>query len=156
MAEKLNLPNSIGRHAKRMQDSKVNKYTDDMSAACLYAAAKHAHAPRTFSEIAATCGASRRQIQNAFNEIKSLVDKTFVSPKQYVARFGSRLGLSFNDIKAAESLVDNIEQLHGSPVTVAAAVLYLISNCTIDQVSKASGATKSCIRRMVKLIESQV
>ena len=156
MAEKLNLPNSIGRLAKKLQNSKVNKFSDDMAAACLYATAKNAQTPRTFSEIAAVCGASRRQIQNAFNEIKLLVDRRFASPKHYIARFGSRLDLSFKEIKAAESLADSIEELHGSPVTVAAAVLYVISDCTIDQVSIATGVTKSCLRRMVKIIESQV
>lgn len=117
-------------------------------AACIYIACRLEGHPRTFKEInAVATEASKRDIARCFravlNEMQDnkgiRIEVGTIHASDYMRRFGSTLGLTHDDMRACVQIANSASPKDGrpngevkdwdgrSPISVAAAIIYLIS-----------------------------
>lgn len=124
-----------------------------MCAAAVYMACRQERMPRNFKEIVAgSPGCTKVEIGRAFTAMKKVIGEVASThPADCVRRFGSSLGLSHRDMKAASDVAEaavpraassHNGQVHDwdarSPTTIAAAIMYLVGN--LPQSSKKLSA----------------
>ncbi|XP_013410080.1 transcription initiation factor IIB-like [Lingula anatina] len=169
MADRLNLPRMIVDRAntlfKQVHDSKSlkGKSNDAISSACLYIACRQEGVPRTFKEICAVSKISKKEIGRTFKAIvKNLeTDVSTITSGDFMSRFCSNLGLPSSVQKAATYIAKKAVELDlvsgRSPISIAAAAIYMASQASEDKKSQKeigdiAGVAEVTIRQSYKLM----
>ncbi|KAF2311369.1 hypothetical protein GH714_022108 [Hevea brasiliensis] len=150
MADRLGLVTTIKDRAneiyKKVEGQKPLKgrNQDAILAACLYIACRQENKPRTVKEICSVVnGAAKKEIGRAKEfivkhlevEMGHAVEMGTIHAADYLRRFCSNLGMINQAVKAAQETVQKSEELdiRRSPISVAAAVIYIITQLTDDK-----------------------
>ncbi|KDP31182.1 hypothetical protein JCGZ_11558 [Jatropha curcas] len=131
---------------KKVEDQKPLKgrNQDAILAACLYIACRQENKPRTVKEICSVVnGPTKKEIGRAKEfivkhlevEMGHSVEMGTIHAADYLRRFCSNLGMTNQAVKAAQEAVQKSEGLdiRRSPISVAAAVIYIITQLTDDK-----------------------
>ncbi|ESN95389.1 hypothetical protein HELRODRAFT_185984 [Helobdella robusta] len=167
MADRLNLPKMIADRAntifKQVHVSKSLKgrSNDAISSACMYIACRQEGVPRTFKELCAVSKVSKKEIGRAFKLILKIINTSveLISTGDFMSRFCSNLGLSAAIQKAAIHIADKAVLLNlvagRSPVSVAAAAIYMASQASDDkktakEIGDVSGVAEVTVKHAYK------
>lgn len=169
MASRIHLPPAIINRAnnlfKQVHDGKnlKGRSNDAIATACLYIACRQEGVPRTFKEICAVSKISKKEIGRCFKLIlKALETKVdVIKTGDFMSRFCSTIGLSMLVQKAAIHIAneaDKREIVSGkSPISVAAAAIYMASQASADkrtqkEIGDIAGVADVTIRQSYKLM----
>ncbi|KAF8037217.1 hypothetical protein BT93_B0200 [Corymbia citriodora subsp. variegata] len=150
MSDRLGLVTTIKDRAneiyKKVEDQKPLKgrNLDAILAACLYIACRQENKPRTVKEICSVAnGATKKEIGRAKEFIVKLlegemgqsVEMGAIHAADYMRRFCSNLGMTNQEVKAAQEVVLKSEELdiRRSPISIAAAVIFIITQLSNDK-----------------------
>jgi len=117
---------------------------DAIASACIYIACRQDGVPRTFKEICAVSKVSKKEIGRCFKMILKSLNTTLdqISTGDFMSRFCSILGLSNVVQRAATTIANeavNRDIVPGrSPVSVAAAAIYMASQVRYSYIRKAA------------------
>jgi transcription initiation factor TFIIB len=177
MCEAISLPRSIqdiAKHLyKRVDDNKALKGRSNESiiAACIFIACRQGGVPRTIKEICTLTTVGKKDLGKAFKALEKILQTEGASasatgPDGYrptkatsaaelMIRFCNKLGLPQKVVSACQDLAMRAQKagtLDGrSPISIAAAGIYLISNVygiqkTPKQIAEIAGVSDSTIR----------
>ncbi|KAK4750406.1 hypothetical protein SAY87_003888 [Trapa incisa] len=154
---------------KKVDDQKHLKFGrnqhDAILAACLYIACRQENKGRTVKEICSVAnGAKRREIGRAKESIMRLLEGQNMGSEMgtihaadYMRRFCSNLGMSNQEVKAAQEVVMKSQDLdiRRSPLSIAAAVIYIITGLSADkkplkEITIATGVAEGTIKSAYK------
>jgi len=170
MADRINLPKTIVDRAsllfKKINDGgrMRGRSNEAIAAACLYIACRQEGVPRTFKEIVAVSTVNKRDIGRCFKIILKSHEDTkvgLVDSGDFLSRFCGLLGLTREIQRAATSIskkASDLELTEGrSPVSVAAASIYMASQASSDKRSHAeiaaiAGVAETTLKQCYKLI----
>lgn len=148
MASRINLPRTITDRAnqlfKQVHDQKTLKgrSNDAIASACLYIACRQEGVPRTFKEICAISKIPKKEIGRCFKLILRTLEASvdLITSEDFMSRFCSNLGLNSTIQRAATYIAKKAVELDlvpgRSPVSVAAAAIYLASQASEDKKSQ--------------------
>jgi len=169
MADRINLPRTIIDRAnvlfKMVSDGKnlKGRANDAIAAACLYIACRQEGVPRTFKEIVAVSTVSKKEIGRCFKLILKAHDTSveLITTGDFMSRFCGTLSLSKNVQKAATRIAKKAVDLDivpgRSPISVAAAAIYMASQASADkrtqrEIADIAGVADVTIRQSYKLM----
>jgi transcription initiation factor TFIIB len=172
MSDRLNLPNIISDHAnvifKQVHVSKALKgrNNDAIASACLYIACRQEGVPRTFKEICAVSKVSKKEIGRVFKLILKTLETSvdLITTGDFMSRFCTSLGLSQSVQKAATHIARQAVELDlvpgRSPISVAAAAIYMASQALSDkkerksqkEIGDVAGTAEVTIKQSYKLM----
>ncbi|MQL91497.1 hypothetical protein Taro_024112 [Colocasia esculenta] len=159
---------------KKVEDLKSvrGRNQDAILAACLYIACRQEDRPRTVKEICSVAnGATKKEIGRAKEfiirqlevEMGQSMEMGTIHAGDFLRRFCSHLGMTNQAVKAAQEAVQKSEELdiRRSPISVAAAVIYMITQLSDDKkssddkkllrdISIATGVAEGTIRNSYK------
>ncbi|CAA6673493.1 unnamed protein product [Spirodela intermedia] len=159
---------------KKVEDLKSirGRNQDAILAACLYIACRQEDRPRTVKEICSVAnGATKKEIGRAKEfiirqlevEMGQSMEMGTIHAGDFLRRFCSHLGMTNQAVKAAQEAVQKSEELdiRRSPISVAAAVIYMITQLSEDKkstddkkllrdISIATGVAEGTIRNSYK------
>ncbi|XVF09179.1 hypothetical protein REPUB_Repub07fG0069400 [Reevesia pubescens] len=131
---------------KKVEDQKLlrGRNQDAIMAACLYIACRQENKPRTVKEICSVVnGTTKREIGRAKEfivkhlelEMGQSMEIGTIHAGDYMRRFCSNLGMTNQEVKAAQEAVQKSEELdiRRSPISIAAAIIYIISQLSDDK-----------------------
>lgn len=167
MCDRINLPTNIKERAnklfKQVYESKSlrGRSNDAISAACLYIACRQEGVPRTFKEICAISRISKKEISRSFKLIiKNLeTNVDVITSGDFMSRFCANLGLPPKIQQAATYIARkavDFDLVSGrSPISVAAASIYMASQASADkksqkEISEIAGVAEVTIRQSYK------
>ncbi|KAJ3692779.1 hypothetical protein LUZ60_011874 [Juncus effusus] len=172
MADRLGLVTTIKDRAneiyKKLEDTKSIKgrNQDAILAAALYIACRQEGKPRTVKEICTIAtGLTKKEVGRAKEfivkqlkvEMGPSMEMGTIHADDLVGRYCSHLGLNYDTIKAVKEAVKRSSDLdiRRSPVSVAAAVIYMITQLSEDKkpmkdISLVTGAAEGTIRNAYK------
>lgn len=148
MAARINLPKTITDRANQLfkqvhnQRSLRGRSNDAIASACLYIACRQEGVPRTFKEICAISKIPKKEIGRCFKLILRSLEENVevITSEDFMSRFCSSLNLSSTIQKAATHIAKKAVDLDlvpgRSPVSVAAAAIYLASQASEDKKSQ--------------------
>ncbi|MCL7029715.1 hypothetical protein MKW94_008601 [Papaver nudicaule] len=162
------LANEIYKKTDDAKSGKVGK-KDATIAACLYVACEKLKNPRRIRELSwAANGLSEKKIGRAIKHIKHISNDSeeetrdegvSVNAGDFLRRFCSHLGMSNQAVKATQEAVKKTAELdiRRSPVTVAATVIYMITQLSVDkkqiqEVSAVTGVAEVTLKKSYKEI----
>merc|ERR1712047_102343 len=169
MCDRINLPRTITDRAnalfKKVHDGKNlrGRSNDAISSACLYIACRQEGVPRTFKEIVAVSTVSKKEIGRCFKLILKAHDTNVevITTGDFMTRFCGNLGLSRDIQRAATTIakraVDKDLVPGRSPISVAAAAIYMASQASSDkksqrEISDIAGVAEVTIKQSYKLM----
>ena len=169
MCDRINLPRSITDRAnalfKMVHDGRSLKgrSNEAIAAACLYIACRQDGVPRTFKEIVAVSTVSKKEIGRCFKLILKVHDTNvdIITTGDFMHRFCGSLGLAKDVQKAATHIAKaavDLDIVPGrSPISVAAAAIYMASQASSDkkqqkEIADIAGVADVTIRQSYKLI----
>jgi len=169
MCDRVNLPEVIKERAhglfKMVNDGKQLKgrSVEAKCSACLYIACRQEGVPRTFKEIVAISSVDKKEIGKCFKLIIQAHETTVevIKSGDFMDRFCSQLVLSKNAQRAATCIARKAVDLDivpgRSPISIAAAAIFMASNATDDkrsyqEISDIVGAAASTIRQAYRII----
>ena len=167
LASTLSIPRSVREDASSIyrNAAKANivrgRSIDGVVAASLYTACRRANIPRTLDEVSEASNVSKKQIGKTYRFLARELNIKLAptSPRDYISRFASNLGLSGRvQAKAIDIINQSFEKglnVGRGPTGVAAAALYIASillgeKKTQRQVSDIAGVTEVTIRNRYK------
>lgn len=136
-------------------------------ASSIYMACRMFNIPRTFDEISDASQVSKKQISRTYKFLakKLNIKLNPTSPKDYISRFASKLGLSCETEAKAANIIDKTAK-YGlnsgrGPTGVAAAALYIASilsgeKKTQKDIANVAGVTEVTIRNRYKELSEQM
>lgn len=148
MASRVNLPRNITDRANQLfkqvhdQKSLRGRSNDAIASACLYIACRQDGVPRTFKEICAISKIPKKEIGRCFKLILRNLEQNVqvITSGDFMDRFCSALNLSAPVIRASKFIAKKAVELDlvpgRSPVSVAAAAIYLASQASDDKKSQ--------------------
>lgn len=148
MASRTNLPKTItdraNQHFKQVHENKSLKgrSNDAIASACLYIACRQEGVPRTFKEICAISKISKKEIGRCFKLILKSLEASvdLITSEDFMSRFCSNLNLPPVVQRAATHIAKKAVELDlvpgRSPVSVAAAAIYLASQASEEKKSQ--------------------
>jgi len=148
MASRINLPKTITDRASQLfrqvndQKSLKGRSNDAIASACLYIACRQEGVPRTFKEICAISKIPKKEIGRCFKLILRTLETSvdLITSGDFMSRFCSNLGLPSSVQRAASHIARRAVELDlvpgRSPVSVAAAAIYLASQASEDKKSQ--------------------
>ena len=160
MADRINLPKTIVDRAnqlfKMVSDGKFLKgrSNDAIAAACLYIACRQEGVPRTFKEIVAVSTVSKKEIGRCFKLILKAHDTSveLITTGDFMSRFCGTLSLPRYVQRAATTIAKkavDVDIVPGrSPISVAAAAIYMASQASDDKRTQREIAVKAMAFRM--------
>ena len=136
---------------------------DAIASACLYIACRQEGVPRTFKEIVAVSTVSKKEIGRCFKLILKAHDTNveIITTGDFMTRFCGNLGLSRDIQRAATAIakraVDKDLVPGRSPISVAAAAIYMASQASSDkksqkEISDIAGVAEVTIKQSYKLM----
>ncbi|RWS32003.1 transcription initiation factor IIB-like isoform X1 [Leptotrombidium deliense] len=169
MADRINLPKTIIDRAnslfKQVHDGKTLKgrSNDAIASACLYIACRQEGVPRTFKEICAVSKVAKKEIGRCFKLILKALETSvdLITTGDFMSRFCSNLQLPASVQKAATHIARKAVELDivpgRSPISVAAAAIYMASQASEDKKSQkeigdVAGVADVTIRQSYKLM----
>ncbi|KAL4218993.1 Transcription initiation factor IIB [Mactra antiquata] len=169
MADRLNLPKMVSDRAntlfKQVNDTKSLKgrSNDAVCSACMYIACRQEFVPRTFKEICAVSKVSKKETGRVFKLILKTLETNveLITTGDFMSRFCSNLSLSPRIQKAATYIARKAVDLYlvpgRSPVSVAAAAIYMASQASEDKktqkdIGDIAGVAEVTIRQAYKLM----
>jgi len=148
MASRINLPKTITDRSNQLfkqvhdQKSLKGRSNDAIASACLYIACRQEGVPRTFKEICAISKIPKKEIGKCFKLILRSLEASvdIIQSEDFMSRFCSNLGLSSTIQRAATHIARKAVELDlvpgRSPVSVAAAAIYLASQASATKKSQ--------------------
>ncbi|KAI1303211.1 Transcription initiation factor IIB [Halotydeus destructor] len=169
MADRINLPKTLQDRAnllfKQVHDGKTLKGrgNDAIASACLYIACRQEGVPRTFKEICAISKVSKKEIGRCFKLILKALETSVdvITTGDFMSRFCSNLSLPSSVQRAATHIARKAVELDivpgRSPISVAAAAIYMASQASVDKKSQKeigdiAGVADVTIRQSYKLM----
>ncbi|XP_023707441.1 transcription initiation factor IIB [Cryptotermes secundus] len=169
MADRINLPKTIVDRAnnlfKQVHDGKnlKGRANDAIASACLYIACRQEGVPRTFKEICAVSKISKKEIGRCFKLILKALETSvdLITTGDFMSRFCSNLGLPNMVQRAATHIARKAVELDivpgRSPISVAAAAIYMASQASEDkrsqkEIGDIAGVADVTIRQSYKLM----
>lgn len=169
MGDRLNLPKMVADRGnvlfKQVNETKSLKgrSNDAVCSACMYIACRQEGVPRTFKEICAVSKVSKKEIGRVFKLILKTLETNveLITTGDFMSRFCSNLGLSSIVQKAATHIARKAVDLYlvpgRSPVSVAAAAIYMASQASEDkktqkEIGDIAGVAEVTIRQAYKLM----
>ena len=169
MSDRINLPKTIVDRAnllfKQVHDGRTLKgrSNDAIASACLYIACRQEGVPRTFKEICAVSKVSKKEIGRCFKLILKALETSvdLITTGDFMSRFCSNLGLPPSVQRAATHIARKAVELDivpgRSPISVAAAAIYMASQASEDKKSQKeigdiAGVADVTIRQSYKLM----
>ena len=169
MADRINLTKTITDRAnmlfKQVHDGKTLKgrSNDAIASACLYIACRQEGVPRTFKEICAISKVSKKEIGRCFKLILKALETSvdLITTGDFMSRFCSNLGLPPVVQRAATHIARKAVELDivpgRSPISVAAAAIYMASQASIEkknqkEIGDIAGVADVTIRQSYKLM----
>jgi transcription initiation factor TFIIB len=169
MADRINLTKTITDRAhklfKTVHDGKnlKGRSNDAIAAASLYIACRQEGVPRTFKEIVAVSTVSKKEIGRCFKLILKAHDTSvdLITTGDFMSRFCGTLSLSREVQKAATHIAKSSVDLDivagRSPISVAAAAIYMASQASDDkktqrEIADIAGVADVTIRQSYKLM----
>jgi transcription initiation factor TFIIB len=120
--------------------------------AIVYVAFRHSQKPRPFGVVAEACCVSAKQLRSGYRALRSeySVSGGVVEPSSYVPYLASRLSLNRPVQMDAQSLIESVPEVTGSPSAIAAASLYLSAknhgqDITLVKAGRAAMVTKETV-----------
>ncbi|KAF0926535.1 hypothetical protein E2562_026023 [Oryza meyeriana var. granulata] len=172
MADRLGLVATIRDRAKEVfkkldeapKGLPRGRHRDAVYAACLFIACRNEGMPRTYKELASVTAegvAAKKEIGRLTILIKKhlgeedgkAMDLGVVRASDYLRRFGSRVGLGHNEVRAAGAAVRRLEEcldVRRNPESIAAAIIYMVvqragGSKSLRDVSTATGVAEGTI-----------
>ncbi|PRD32683.1 UNVERIFIED_CONTAM: TfIIB [Trichonephila clavipes] len=169
MADRINLPKTIMDRAnslfKQVHDGKTLKgrSNDAIASSCVYIACRQEGVPRTFKEICAVSKVSKKEIGRCFKLILKALETSvdLITTGDFMSRFCSNLGLPTSVQRGATYIARKAVELDivpgRSPISVAAAAIYMASQASEDKKSQKeigdiAGVADVTIRQSYKLM----
>jgi len=169
MAERIHLAKSIQDSAnstlKQVVDTKQlkGKNGEAVAAACLYIACRKESVPRTFKEICAVSKVTRREIGRCFKLILRALETNLelITSSDFMSRFCGQLSLPQFIQTAATVIARKANDLNlvagRSPISIAAASIYMASQATDDKkaakdIGEIAGVAEATIRQSYRLM----
>jgi transcription initiation factor TFIIB len=169
MADRLNLPRMIVERAnvlfKQVHEKKSlrGRNNDAIASSCLYLACRQEQVPRTFKEICAVSKISKRDIGRVFKLILKTLETSveLITTGDFMSRFCSNLQLSNAIQRAATHIARKAVDLDlvpgRSPISIAAAAIYMASQASEDKksakdIGDIAGVAEVTIRQSYKLM----
>ena len=163
----LGLPRSVREDASAIYRSAARnklirgRSIEGVVAAAIYAACRRCDVPRTLDEIAESSNVSKKQVGKTYRFLSRELDIKLAptSPRDYIPRFASKIGLSGETQSKAISIIEKAiaEGLTSGkgPTGVAAAALYIASvllgeRKTQKDIAVVAGVTEVTIRNRYK------
>jgi len=167
MADRLNLPKMLSDRAstlfKQVHESKTLKgrSNEAIISACMYIACRQEGVPRTFKEICAVSKVSKKDIGRVFKLILKNLETNvdLITTGDFMSRFCSNLSLPSSVQKAATCIARKAVELDlvpgRSPISVAAAAIYMASQASSDRktakdIGDIAGVAEVTIRQSYK------
>lgn len=172
MSDRINLPKTIVDRAnllfKQVHDGRTLKgrSNDAIASACLYIACRQEGVPRTFKEICAVSKVSKKEIGRCFKLILKALETSvdLITTGDFMSRFCSNLGLPPAVQRGATHIARKAVELDmvpgRSPISVAAAAIYMASQASEDKKSQKeigdiAGVADVTIRQSYKLMRDR-
>lgn len=169
MSERIHLAKTIQDQAARLfkdvLDSKAlrGKNNEAQAAACLYIACRKEGVPRTFKEICAVSRVSKKEIGRCFKLIIKSLETNLeqITSADFMSRFCGNLGLPNIVQTAATRIAKKAVELDlvagRSPISIAAAAIYMASQASTDkrsakEIGEIAGAAEVTVRQTYKLL----
>jgi len=169
MSERIHLAKTIQDQAARLfkdvLDSKAcrGKNNEAQAAACLYIACRKEGVPRTFKEICAVSRVSKKEIGRCFKIIIKSLETNLeqITSADFMSRFCGNLGLPNSVQTAATRIAKKAVELDlvagRSPISIAAAAIYMASQASSDKrsakdIGEIAGAAEVTVRQTYKLL----
>lgn len=169
MCDRINLPRTITDRAgalfKMVHDGRNlrGRSNEAIAAACLYIACRQEGVPRTFKEIVAVSTVSKKEIGRCFKLILKAHDTNvdIITTGDFMHRFCGTLSLPRDVQKAATHIAKvsvDLDIVPGrSPISVAAAAIYMASQASKDkrsqkEIADIAGVADVTIRQSYKLM----
>ncbi len=169
MSDRINLPRTILDRTNGLfkqvheQRSLRGRSNDAIAAACLYIACRQEGVPRTFKEICAVSRVSKKEIGRCFKLILRAIETnvSLINSGDFMSRFCSNLTLPTSVQKAATYVANKAMELDlvpgRSPISVAAAAIYMASQASNDkrsqkEIGDIAGTAEVTIRQSYKLM----
>jgi transcription initiation factor TFIIIB Brf1 subunit/transcription initiation factor TFIIB len=125
---------------------------DNGIAAVVYTTFRQLEKPRPLSVVADTCGVSKQQLRTGYRALRKdcELESPLGSRRSYVPYLSTQLGASKEAERDAKRLAESASEVGGSPVSVAAACMYLISQghgqkVTLAEAGNAAGIAKETV-----------
>ncbi|KAL8569596.1 Transcription initiation factor IIB [Nucella lapillus] len=167
MSDRLQLPKMIADRAstlfKQVHVGKALKgrSNDAIASACMYIACRQEGVPRTFKEICAVSKISKKEIGRVFKLILKNLETNVevITTGDFMSRFCSNLGLPLSVQKAATHIARKAVEMDlvpgRSPISVAAAAIYMASQASEDkksqrEIGEIAGVAEVTIRQSYK------
>jgi len=169
MCDRIHLTRSIQDKAakifKDVLDSKAlkGKNNEAQAAACLYIACRQDGVPRTFKEICAVSRVSKKEIGRCFKLIIKSLETNLeqITSADFMSRFCGNLGLPIQVQSAATRIAKKAVELDlvagRSPISIAAAAIYMASQASADkrsakEIGEIAGAAEVTVKQTYKLL----
>ena len=169
MCDRINLAKSISDSANSLFTKVHNaknlkgRSNEAKAAACLYIACRQEGVPRTFKEIVAVSTVSKKDIGRCFQLILKFHETNvdIIKTGDFMNRFCGNLYLPRNVQRAAQHIANTAQELDivsgRSPISVAAAAIYMASQASEDkkspkEIADIAGVGESTIRQSYKLM----
>ncbi|CAN0341730.1 transcription initiation factor IIB [Petromyzon marinus] len=169
MSDRINLPRNIVDRTNNLfkqvyeQKSLKGRSNDAIASACLYIACRQEGVPRTFKEICAVSRISKKEIGRCFKLILKALETSvdLITTGDFMSRFCSNLGLPKAVQAAATHIARRAVELDlvpgRSPISVAAAAIYMASQASADkrtqkEIGDIAGVADVTIRQSYRLI----
>merc|ERR1712018_506497 len=169
MCDRINLPRTITDRAntlfKMVHDGRSlrGRSNDAIASACLYIACRQEGVPRTFKEIVAVSTVSKKEIGRCFKLILKFHDTNveIITTGDFMNRFCGSLYLPRDVQRAATHIAKKAQDLDmvpgRSPISVAAASIYMASQASEDkksqkEIADIAGVADVTIRQSYKLM----
>jgi len=153
---------------KRVEEEKLlrGKSTESIIAACIFIACRQENVPRTFKEICAITRVPKKEIGRCFKTLIRTFETnvTTMTSEDLMSRFCSMLSLPIQVQKAAVTLTQKTKELGTlagkSPVSVAAACIYLVSHLyqqpkSTREIAQVTGVSEVTIKNSYKLLYNE-
>lgn len=169
MSERIHLTRPIQDQAakiyKNVLDSKAlrGRNNEAQAAACLYIACRKEGVPRTFKEICAVSRVSKKEIGRCFKLIIKSLETNLeqITSADFMSRFCGNLGLPIQIQAAATRIAKKAVDLDlvagRSPISIAAAAIYMASQASADkrtarEIGEIAGAAEVTVRQTYRLL----
>lgn len=169
MAEKINIPKVVTDKAsllfKTVRDGRkvLGQKNVVIAAACLYIACRQESVPRTFKEIVAVTNGDKKQIGRCYKMITRahVPNVDMIHAGDFMGRFCAKLNLKTyvqrGATRIAKKATEMELELGRSPISVAAAAIYMASQASDDkktqkEIADVAGVADVTIRQNYKLM----
>ncbi len=173
MASQLGIPNNVREIASKIYREAVEEdlirghSIEGMATAALYIGCRKTQVPRTLEEIAEVSYIEKNEFCKNYRYLSRELDIDLppADPVNYVARFGSDLGLSGETRRKSINIIEKAQDeritIGKGPAGIAAGAIYLASKLvgegrTQREVAEAAGVTEVTLRNRYKEMQESL